>query len=235
MGWSVVQSAKKTATATAATTGAATFGTNLSFGTKIIMAVTVPFGTVTGVSDGTHALTLIGRKTATCDVSLWAMDTPAGDVGTQPTITATISGSTQSSLVLQEVSGLLAGNTTAMADGTLGSNSGTGNSGSTGSPSYTSTASNEYLVSAYGDDGGPLTWTKPSALTADTNSVNTNSYANSALAYGNSTNGTEAGSWALAGTSANWATLLVAFKLSPVSTFTQNVHVNQAVMRAAVW
>ena len=74
-------------------------------------------------------------------------------------------------ILLQEVSGLLAGNTTAMADGTLASLGGVGSSGSTGSPSYTSTASSEFLVSVYGDDGGPLTWTKPAALTSDANSV----------------------------------------------------------------
>ena len=219
MGWAVVQSAKKAATSAIATTGAAAFGTNLSSGTKIIAAVSVPYGTVSGVSDGTNSLTLIGRKTVTnlLDVSLWAMDTPAGDVGTKPTITATLTNSAQSSVLIQEVSGLLPGNTTAMADGTPGSNTGTGGA-STGSPAYTSTASNEYLVSVYGDDGGPETFTKPTALTADANSVNANSYDDIAIAYGNSTNGTEAGSWALAGTSADWATLLVAFQLAAAGT-----------------
>ena len=137
MAWSRIQSAKTAATTTGATTVAATFGTNLSSGTKIIAAVALPYGTVTGVSDGTNPLTLIGRKTVTnlLDVSLWAMDTPSGDAGAKPTITATLTNTTQGSMVIQEVSGLLAGNTTAMADGTLGSNTGTGGS-STGSPAY---------------------------------------------------------------------------------------------------
>ena len=226
MAWSRIQSAKTAATMTGAATGTATFTTNLSSGTKIIAAVSVSVGsatTVSGVADGNgNSLTLIGRKTTASlqDTSLWAMDTPAGDAGTTPAITATLTGGTgQISIVIQEVSGLLSGNTTAMADGTLGSKNGTGGS-STGSPTYTSTASDEYLVSVYGDDGGPETWTKPSALTADANSINGNSYADCAIAYGNSTDAAEAGSWALTGTSAEWATLLVAFKLASTSTIT---------------
>ena len=46
------------------------------------------------------------------------------------------------------------------------------------------------MLAAYGDTGGPETWTKPAALTADRNGINSNSNDDVALAYGNSTNGT---------------------------------------------
>ena len=200
MAWNRLQSAATAATGSAVSSVSVTYGTNLSSGTKLIAVVSVAgqtgtTRTVATVKDASaNNFTLIGRLNAITqlDVSLWAMDTPAGDVGAKPAITATMTaGSTgDMGILVQEVSGLLAGNTTAMADGTLGSNSGSGNSGSTGSPSYTSTASNEYLVSVYGDDGGPLTWTKPAALTSDANSVNSSSFANIALAYGSSTDGT---------------------------------------------
>lgn len=225
MAWSRIQSASKAATASAVSSVSQAYTTaSLSSGTKliVIVATSTQTGTTTavsGVSDGTNSFTLIGRKSAgspniLTDVSLWALDTPAGDVGIKPTITATLgSGTANMSILIQEVSGLLAGNTTAMADGTLQSLSGAA-TGTTGSPAYSSTASNEYLVSVYGDDGGPITWTRPAALTSDTSSLNTQSFANCALAFGNSTNGAEAGSWSLAGSAAEWATLLVAFKLA---------------------
>jgi hypothetical protein len=216
-------------TAATASTGsqAATFTTaNLSgtpsAPTKIICAVSVSWfsgaGTITGVSDGTNSLTLVGRKTvaSTVDVSLWAMDSTP-DVGTKPTITATASGTGEISMLIQEVPGLAAGNTTAlMIDGTLASNSGSGGS-STGSAPYSSTAAGEDLIGVYGDNGGPETWTVPAGLTADPNSVNSNSRADIAIAYGSSTNGAESASWALTGSAAAWATLLVAFKLAPSS------------------
>ena len=199
---------------------------NLTSGTKLIavVATTTQTGstdTTATVKDGAlNSFTLIGRKSVgsapiLCDVSLWAIDTPAGDVGTKPTITATLSGGTANmSILVQEVSGL-AGRQhhAAMVDGTLASLSGQHHR-STGSPTYTSTASNEYLVSVYGDSGGPITWTKPAALTGDANNINSSSWANIAIAYGNSTGGAEAGSWSLSGTPTDWATLLVAFKLA---------------------
>lgn len=221
MAWTRIQSASAAATGTASTKTATFTTANASAGTKIIAAVGCWLNghantVITSVEDAaSNPLTLIGRVTTgtTMDVSLWAMDTPAGDVGLKPAITVTASVSVAISLVIQEVSGLLAGNTTVMADGTLASNSGNGGS-STGSPTYSSTAASEYLVSVYGDDGGPETWTAPAALTADVNDVNSNSNATAAIAYGNSTGGAESASWALTGTATNWGTLLVAFKLA---------------------
>ena len=220
MTWGFVQSASSAATA-AATTKAVTYTTaNVSSGTKLIALTSLFINggntTVTSVKDGAgNSMTLIGRETFTQgDVAMWAMDTPAGDVGTKPTITATLGLSADCSILVQEVSGLAVGNMlAAMIDGTLGAINGTGGA-STGSPTYVSSAANEYMLAAYGDTGGPETWTKPAALTADPNGINSNSNDDVALAYGNSTNGTEVGSWALTGTSTTWGALLVAFKLA---------------------
>jgi len=125
MAWSVLQS-KSASTAGIAATVTATFTTaNVSASTKIIAAVSVSGSpTISGVSDGTgHALVLLKRKrTTNNDVSLWAMDTPAGDVGTKPAITATATAGCEISILAQEVSGLAAGTTlAAMMDGSPGS------------------------------------------------------------------------------------------------------------------
>jgi hypothetical protein len=218
MAWSVLQSASTAATSTNATTQPVTYGTNLSSGTKLIAYVSISSGstvTTSSVSDGTNNFNSVqsiesGSQT---NISVWQLDTPAGDVGTKPTITAHLSGTAECSILIQEVSGLATGTTNAACvDGTPGTGTGSGGS-STGSPSYSSSASNEFLVAVYGDNGGPETWTKPAALTADTHSVNTNSFSDLAAAYGNSTNGTEAGSWSLTGSTATWGTILLAFKL----------------------
>jgi hypothetical protein len=225
--WSRVQSAATAATASAVTSASVTYGSNVSAGTKLIAVVVT--STQTGTTTTTASVkdaalnswTLIGRKSGGAspvlvDVSLWALDTPAGDVGAKPALTAALSGGTANiAILIQEVSGLLAGNTAAMADGNPAGLSGAA-TGTTGSPAYSSTAASEYLVSAYGDDGGPVTWTKPAALTSDTASLNSQPYAGIALAYGNSTGGAEAGSWSLAGSAAEWGTLLAAFRLPAV-------------------
>lgn len=223
MAWQVLQSASTAAAATAGTTVSTTYPGPLSLGTVMIAAVGLEVvtgtTTVTGsVADSAgNAFTLIGHRAQPtsnnfADTSLWALATPSNNVGTnKPGVTATLGANTaRMAMVVQEVSGILAS-----ADGTIGVTGGN-TTGATGSPSYTSSASSEYLVSVYGDDGGPLTWTAPVALTADPASLNLQSHADIAIAYGNSTHGTEAGSWSLSGTAADWGVLLVAFKLAPV-------------------
>lgn len=105
----------------------------------------------------------------------------------------------------------------AMIDGTPGTNDGATN-GTLASPSYSSSLASEYLVACYGDDGsgGAVTWTKPSGFTADANSVNGGgSFGfDTALAYGNSTGGSEAGGYSVSGGPNNWGQILAAFKLS---------------------
>ena len=175
----------------------ATYGTNLSSGTKLIaVSVTETSGITTStVKDGAgNSFTKIFAQAqggTRGELSLWALDTPSGDVGTKPVITMTASAGSNCYIMVQEVSGLLTGNTTAMADGTAGGAAGvtTTGGGTLGSPSYSSTASGEYLLSAC--TTGTETFTAPASLTADANNLQaTGGYASLGFAYGNSTSGT---------------------------------------------
>jgi len=215
--WNVVQSASGDAYGTSV---AATFATaNVTAGNKIIAVISSNYsGLPSTVRDAAlNNWTAIGSKvTGTGSVWLYALDVPAGDAGTKPTITATFSGSTDLAIVIQEVSGLLAGNTTAMADGTAGVLSGT--TATTGSPAYSSTAANEYLVCCYGDNSGGVTVVKQGAAwTLDANSQHVNSDAS--IEYANSTNGAETSGFTGAETS-GWSLVTVAFQLAPSGTNT---------------
>ena len=157
MSWSVLQS--KSHTAIASATVAATFGTNLTSGTKLIAVVSTSGGSnadPSSVQDGSgNTFTKVASVTRATALNLWLgyLDTPAGDVGTTPTITATVAGggSDDASILVQEVSGLASGG----ADGTAGTLAPQFGPGTYGPPAYPSAAANEYLVYAYGDGGGP--------------------------------------------------------------------------------
>src|SRR5690349_14648376 len=112
MAWSVLQSNSATQ-ATAATTFTATYSGNLTSGTVLLAAVTVSGArTISSVKDGAaNSFTLIAtvnlNNSSTRGVlSLYAIATPSGDVGTKPTITATLSSSTDGSIWIAEVSGI---------------------------------------------------------------------------------------------------------------------------------
>lgn len=224
MAWGWVQSA---APAPAASNVAVAYGTNLTAGTKLIAAVSlsssqagnVAISAVCAPGDGTNNMTFIGGVVngTVGFAGLYAMDTPAGKVGTKPTITATFSATINNfgaALVIQEVSGLLVGNTTAMVDGTLATNSGN-SAGPATTGAYSSTAVNEYLVAVYGDPGSGFTFSNPPAgYTADVNNPAVNGNAELGVDYKNSTGGAESASFTLGG-STPWETLLVAFQLAP--------------------
>ena len=139
---------------------------------------------------------------------------PGGDVGTKPTITATFSTTTDGSILIQEVSGLAAGNTlAAMIDGTAGTLGNDSSAGPVGPPSYASSAADEYLVYVFGDDGDGVTVTSPPAgYTADPANITGSGLANSTIYYANSTGDTESGSFTFSG-STEYGLILVAFKL----------------------
>jgi hypothetical protein len=223
MAWSVLQSVSHVATSG---NGTVTFSTaNLSSGTKIICAIVVNSNTggsngMTSVALNDTAVTALTQLVAyettsgTSWVYLFAVDTPSDAVGTKPTITATWNVTWTNfglTMLAQEVSGLLAGNTTAMLDGTAG----TASASSTGpatTGSYSSSASNEYLVALYGDPGYGVTVTDSSGYTPDANNVNASPNATLMFDYKNSGHTSESASFALSGT-AQWGTLLVAFNL----------------------
>jgi len=200
-----------------------TFTSNLASGGKILAAICVSNSSggiepVTAVKDGAgNNLTKLKSVvlTGALFVELWGCDTPAGDVGTKPTITATVSTNFGVTLLLQEVPGLLAGNTTAMLDGSAAQNNGTASPATAGS--YSSTAAGEYLIGIYGDPGDGVTVSNASGYTADPSNVNANSFATLFVDYKNSTNGAELASWTMSGSATDgWETILVAFKLAAV-------------------
>lgn len=227
MAWSHLQSAS--VTNSGPLTIAKAYTSNVSSGTKLIAVIDVSTNdtseAVQSVKDGSgNAMTqLISvQLSATSWVELWAMDTPAGDVGTKPTITATLNAAVSNfgcTLLIQEVSGLLAGDTSAMLDGTGSSNTSnpsTGTASPATSAAYSSTAANEYLITIYGDPGNGVTVSTPAtAYTADGANVNASSSATVMAGYKNSGNAAESASFAFTPTGANfWTVLLVAFKLA---------------------
>ena len=221
MAWSVLQAASAAGT-TGANTKAVTFSTaNLTSGTKII-AVFGGFNAGTlapsSVRDGaSNAMTQVAFANDTTNqvfIGVYAMDTPAGDAGTKPTITVTFgAGQTpECSLLVMEVSGLVTGNTSAMWDGTAATASFAAGA-SHAQPSYSSTASNEFLLAAETDNGGPQTVTQPAGYTLNGSAITNNSIADAAPAYKNSTGGAESGTWTFGGTTTSTALAVVAFKV----------------------
>jgi hypothetical protein len=230
MAWSHLQSANYTQAGggSTATTAFAQYSSNLTSGSKLIALVSIGVAasqTINSVKDAnSNSFTLIkdtGFGT-NLRMALFALDTPAADVGTKPVITATTSGGGGISLMIQEVSGLATGNTVAaMIDGgaaAIGSVIGTGAVPPT--VSYTSTASNEYLVCCFGDPGNGVTYTNPSTGgygTTDANGVNTNLTADVNIAYTNSTGGSENNHYTISA-SEEVAEIMCAFLLPGSST-----------------
>ena len=211
---------------TALESNPATYGSNVSSGSALLafIQVNTPVpGSIVSVEDGssnafTKVIDFENGDEPLCILSMWMMATPSGDVGTKPVITATSSspGSWAGGLLVQEVGGIQAA-----ADGSAGSTYGqNGLPYSTGSATYSSTASGEYLVSYYCDMAqNGQTWTAPSGWTADPNSFNSSSNPNGgniAVAYKSSTGGAETGSWSVTPTpvTTNWNLATVAFKLA---------------------
>lgn len=222
MVWSRLQSASGSTPGGQANVSA-TYGTNLSSGSKLIAFITVQSSSgseqITSVKDTAgNSFTEIadaGYGVAP-QMSVWVLDTPSGDVGTKPTVTADTGLDSGIGMVIQEVSGLLTGHTSAILDGSPGVDKiGSVNAGPATTGSYSSTASNEYLVAYYGDGGYDRTISTPvSGYTLDANSVNTTGNASCVIGYKNSGDTSESASFTMSG-SANWCTILVAFQLAP--------------------
>ena len=212
-------------------TAAVTYLNNVASGTKLIAYICTAGGgnpQVTQIRDAAlNSMTKVGsaflnNAAGSGELTIWAMDTPAGDVGAKPTLTATQTGGNQSfGMVIQEVSGLAVGNTlAAMIDGTaVGSTGSISANGPIACGAYSTTAVGEYLVAVGGDlENSTLTWAAPTGSTAytrDTNARNATVILNCVPSFGSSTGGAETASSAItgAGTATPWATLFVAFKL----------------------
>lgn len=216
------------------------YTSNLIAGTKLLAFIQASDSTqnsqptVTGVTDGNgNAFTLLRDVMSTgggfwSHYYLYALDTPTADVGTKPTVTASVAGATvYSAMIVQEVPGLMAGYAPPMVgpapmDGNpvIACNAGAAPSFTTGTPPYASTAAGEYLFSFYGDDGdgSGCTWTAPAGYTTDPASLNSQAGNNGelAVAYKASTGGTETGSWSVTvgASSTNYGIIFGAFQLA---------------------
>lgn len=147
--------------------------------------------------------------------ALFALNTPAGQVGTKPTVQGNWTNAGFGSMVIEEVSGLVTASTqAAFTDGTPAVKVNASGTNPATSGTYSSTASNEFLIFVYGDDGGPATLGALSTgYTTDTNNVSANSHADLGIGYKNSGNTSESASWALTGSLAGQVTILTAINL----------------------
>ena len=235
MTWSVLQSGKSaTDSWISGTTSVAYTTANVSSGSKLLAVVTVFQTTTTAVKDaGANSFTKLASiamdnsSVTYGEVSLWAIDTPSGDVGTKPVLTPAFAsgGTTAAAVVIQEVSGLATGTTiAAMLDQTTATGTSFGVLSANGNVvcgSYSTGAAGEYLVALYGDDENSNitlgTPTGAATYTLDANSEQATGIEQCTIAYGNSTGGAETATFAATGyTSATqWGTILVAFRLAP--------------------
>lgn len=213
MSWSVLQSNSFTQTTTAST-WSVTYTSNVSSGTVLLFAVGQSnAATINSVKDGSNnSFTQIGlvnlnNSSAHGACALYALATPAGDVGTKPTITITFSAATVlGSIWIGEVSGIQA-----VTDGSAATAFGAAG-GCT--PTYSDTAANELFVAVFADDGGPETSSVTGGWTVDSKSINNNADANIVVAYGNSVNGSETNAWTSTGTTTACGAIAISFKLT---------------------
>lgn len=232
MAWSVLQSLSSV-------TGSAVPTSNLSSGSKLILFASLDTS-VAGVTwtandgNGNNFGSLFNITAAIGSghnyLPCLVLDTPVGDVGTKPTITITPSGGSGEAAYLLEVSGLLAGQTTAILDGTQGSSSWTTQATAT-DPTYSSTLANEFLVQAFNDNFSNAVQTAPTGYAG--NVVDTGP--SGGVAWKNSTGGSEAGADWTFSTSTTAQLVKVAFKLAVTQVPRQIIVSRAAVNRAGSW
>ena len=221
MSWSLLQSQSGDVAQSPSLT--VSYTANASAGTKLIAYVIVfdstTSATISSVKDGNgNSFT---QKSSSpqglgggyyTNLYIYALDTPSADVGIKPSVKVTTSGGSGTpyiTMLIEEVSGLAA--ETSSADGTFGT-SASSNFSNPSTPSYSSTAANEFLVSVLAAGAG--TFTAPSGYTLDSSSLNNNVNGDIGVAYKNSTNGSESGTWSIS-SGTNWAMTVGAFKLAP--------------------
>jgi len=209
--WSVLQSNSNTVTAASNTWTLSYTTANLTAGTVLLFAVGQSgAGTINSVQDGAlNNFSLIkvvnlGNNNSHGECALYAVATPSGDVGTKPTITIKFSSSVVGSLWIAEVSGIQV-----TTDGSAASAFG---SAGACTPSYSDTASGEFFVTVFADDGGPETSSVTGGWSVDNKSVNNNADANVVVAYGNSAGGAETNAWTSTGSTTFCGAVSVAFQ-----------------------
>jgi hypothetical protein len=246
-GWSLLQSKiAPCAFGTALESNPVTLASNCTEGSVLIACVaghesSGQSGSCTSVKDGAgNAFTKLAEVTSPADSqtdkvfsSIWALATPAGDVGIKPTFTATPSAlaTYAGGLIVEEVAGI-----TAALDGTIASASGTASP--TGTPAYSTSVPGEYTVAYYADTGVLAVWTAPGtpwAVDAANENGNGNG-CNQAVAYKSSAGGTESDGWSYTPAGASWVVFLGAFELAAASSAAPpNRPRGQAVNRASTY
>ncbi len=217
MAWSRVQSVGAAAAlANNVLTQSVTLGAAPTTGDIIVAVVSISSGTsvptIASVKDGNgNSFTLvkdIAFTTTSTDghMAVYVLVVPASP---STTVTANFTNNPSgagSALLAVEFSG-----TTATLDGTAA-----GNNQATGSitqPAYSSSASNELLISALGDDGDPTLAGAGGSWTADPNNVTASTHGNVGLQWKNSTNGAETGGTWSDGAGGDAGIVVVAFQL----------------------
>lgn len=213
-------------------TVAAAYTSNLTPSSKLIVWVALNTGstasapTTASVDDGNgnNFANLVSQSFTDpssnhLNLSCWVLDTPGGDVGTKPTITAHCNNTGSSSgmaIAMQEVTGLAVGTTTAILDGSIAfAQNNTPNSNPVNFPTYSSTALNEYLIQVWSDYGSNLTLSAPSGYSGlDGANGPSDTDALDLIAWKNSTAGSETGTWTGLVTNVSYIIAAVAFKLA---------------------
>jgi hypothetical protein len=229
--WTVLQTFSSGPVGSGPATVSATPGSNLASGSKLIAFVMLDMNFAatanpTAVKDASNnSFTLVANTTTGSTVvnfpplvSVWVLDTPAGDVGTKPAITATMPASVNAGFItVHEVSGLVSG-TSASVDGTPGTAL-QSTTATFSQPAYTSSAVNELLYSLAAEGGDNTAYTL-SGYTADANNTGGNFTVQAQVYYKNSTGGAESGTWS--GAAGNEIALAVlAFKVASAAAPTQ--------------
>ena len=200
---------------------------------------------ITSVSDGTnsfgqifHTVQSIGSGFDMTDI--WVLDHP--HYSAAPTITSVMSSTASYTMQVLEVSGLLSGQTSAILDTGTGSSIAIQNATTNTTapdPTYGSSAANEFLLNILGDPfDGASNWTAPTGYSGSANNfVNPAADGSQAIAWKNSTGGSEAGSeWTWPSQAMTVTVVKVAFKLAAVPYAPSKPAISrQAIVRASRW
>lgn len=237
MAWAFVQ-AKSTSTSNYTAALSVTMTSTPTTGNIVIGVASSPAGSSSqtlAIKDGnSNSLAAVGSavvNSTNVTVEMFVYTVPATPSATFSFTTSVTGGSP--SFQVMEFSGA-----TTTTDGSSGTATG---STSPAAATYSDTATNELLVTFFGDWGASITATVPSGYTAASANINTSAAADNMVGYKNSTGGSETGtaSWSYSPTTGDqWGVITVAFKLPAgaglVPVIPKMPYV-QAVRRAALY
>jgi hypothetical protein len=218
MSWGFIQSAQKVQTTSGTSTCALAFTNNVTAGNRILVKVTITASTVSTVTDSAgntyQQAGTAGPLSNNCRIYLYDAVVTVGG-GTKPTITVTAAANTKFALHILEYSGLSSA-TSSYTDGSVNClQTLTQTSLSCGPTSPAPGASNELVVSCYGDGGKNCT-VVPGTGWQQRGTTIQGSVVQGAVADQNSTSGTgSSGTWTLGNSTPPEALLVVVYQLAP--------------------